>query len=378
MPTALEGVAAGATPVRGLRERWWRLRDRMLSSPAFQRWAARFFLTRPIARRRARDLFDLTAGFVYSQVLSACVQLRLLEYLRAGPRPLGDIAAACQLPPPAMERLLAAAVPLRLVQERGGDRYGLGDLGAALLGNPAVAKMVLHHRLLYADLADPVALLRDPAGSRLARFWPYAGGEGEQGAAAAYSELMASSQTLIADDILKSCSLRSARHLLDLAGGDGAFCAAAMTAWPELRATVFELPAVAERARQRFASEGLAGRGQAVSGDLLRDPLPRGADVVSLVRVLHDHDDAAVDRLLRSVRRALPAGGRLLIAEPMAATRGAEPVATYFGMYLWAMGSGRPRSIPELQRRLAAAGFPRSRELVTKRPLLVRVLVADG
>ena len=42
---------------------------------------------------------------------------------------------------------------------------------------------------------------------------------------------------------------------------------------------------------------------------------------------------------------ALPADGTLLLAEPMAGSRGAEPVGdAYFGFYLLAMGSGRPRT----------------------------------
>jgi demethylspheroidene O-methyltransferase len=44
----------------------------LVSRPSFRAWAARFWLTRPIARRRARALFDVCAGFVYSQVLFAC------------------------------------------------------------------------------------------------------------------------------------------------------------------------------------------------------------------------------------------------------------------------------------------------------------------
>ena len=60
-------------------------RDRLLASRRFQRWAAAFPLTRPIARRRARALFDLCAGFVYSQVLFACVRLKLFDALAAGP-----------------------------------------------------------------------------------------------------------------------------------------------------------------------------------------------------------------------------------------------------------------------------------------------------
>ena len=63
----------------------------------------------------------------------------------------------------------------------------------------------------------------------------------------------------------------------------------------------------------------------------------------------------------------------------MAGTPGAEPVGdAYFGLYLWAMGSGRARRREELQGLLARAGFRASRELRTPRPLLVRLLVAEA
>ena len=79
---------------------------------------------------------------------------------------------------------------------------------------------------------------------------------------------------------------------------------------------------MAERAQARFAADGLsAGRGRC-GGDMHRDPLPEGADLVTLVRVLHDHDDAAVRALLGRLRQAMPPGGTLLIAEPMAGLPG--------------------------------------------------------
>jgi demethylspheroidene O-methyltransferase len=94
------------------------------------------------------------------------------------------------------------------------------------------------------------------------------------------------------------------------------------------------------------------------------------------VRVLHDHDDDSVLAILRAARRALPPDGVLLIAEPMAETRGAEPVGAYFGFYLLAMGSGRPRSPQALTALLERAGFGRIRLLPTRRPLLARVMIA--
>ena len=99
-----------------LGDRWLALRNRLLANPGFQRWAAGFPLTRPVARRRARALFDLCAGFVYSQVLQACVQLRLFDVLLDGRGRLIRLAPALALAPADAARLLEAAAALRLVE----------------------------------------------------------------------------------------------------------------------------------------------------------------------------------------------------------------------------------------------------------------------
>lgn len=364
-----------------LREHWLDFRNRLVASPAFQRWAARFPLTRILARRRARQLFDITAGFVYSQILLACVQLDLFESLASGPRSAASLAESMQLPPSGVERLLLAAETLRLVERRGAGRYGLGELGAAVLGNPGIAAMVLHHTRLYADLQDPVALLRGRPDTQLSQFWPYASAAQPEALGAPevgeYSDLMAASQTFVADDVLTAYPLRRHRHLLDLAGGDGTFAATAAQRWPDLQVTVFDLPPVAERANRRFASQQLASRARAVGGDLLSDRLPGGADIVSLIRVLHDHDDEAAVTILKSAKSALPPGGTLLIAEPMSETPGAEPIGdAYFGFYLLAMGSGKPRTPGQLTHLLHDVGFRHARLVPTLHPLMVRVIVA--
>jgi demethylspheroidene O-methyltransferase len=358
------------------------LRDRLLASPRFQRWAAAMPFTRPIARRHARALFDLCAGFVYSQVLLACVRLRLFEILAERPQSLAVLAERLALPLDAAARLLTAAAALQLVERRGHDRYGLGVLGAALRGNPGVAAMIEHHSLLYADLRDPVALLRGAlADSELARYWAYAGAAQPAGLpaerVAAYSALMTASQPMIAGEILAAYSLRQHRCLLDIGGGEGAFLAAAAASAPNLRLLLFDLPAVVARARQRFEAAGLSTRATVVGGNFFADPLPQGADVVSLVRVIHDHNDDAVLALLRAVRRILPADGALLLAEPLSDTRGAEPVGdAYFGFYLFAMGRGRARSAAELMNLMREAGFGQFRLVATHMPLQTSLIVA--
>jgi demethylspheroidene O-methyltransferase len=375
-------VAARRNSLTRFADAWYALRDRLLSDPATQRLLSAFWLTRLVARRRARQVFDLCAGFVYSQVLLACVRLKVFERLRAGPMELAALAPALDLTPDSARRLLDAAVSLELLADRGDGRYGLGRHGAALLGNPAAVAMVEHHALVYRDLADPVALLRGThPPTELSRYWAYAssgvpGGLGA-GAVAAYSDLMSASQALVADEVLSAYPLARHRVLLDVGGGDGTFLSTVAARHPQLRCILFDLPAVAERAQRRFVTADLADRVRAVGGDFARDALPTGADVVSFVRVLHDHDDPTVLALLEAAWAALPPDGHVLIAEPFAGTSGAEPVgAAYFGFYLLAMGHGRARTVGELAALLHRAGFEHLRQCNTAQPLQTGVLVA--
>ena len=344
-------------------DRYHAARDRLLSNPRFQHWAAAFPLTRPTARRRARALFDVCAGFVYSQILYACVRLKIFELLAIEPQTASSIAASLNLPRDSTDRLLEAAVSLRLIERRIAGRFGLGPLGAAMVGNPSVAAMVEHHILLYNDLRDPVALLRgDRQDTELARYWAYARSAApaalSEQKTAEYSSLMGNSLSLVADEILDAYPLHKHRVLLDVGGGSGGFLLAVAARCENLKMVLFDLPPVADSAAKRFAEAGLGARARVVGGDFFHEPLPPGADVISLVRVLHDHDDDCAQLLLSAIYRALPANGVLLIAEPMAGTPGAEPVGdAYFGFYLLAMGSGKPRSPKQLQAMLATAGF---------------------
>ncbi len=363
-------------------DRWFAWRDGLVGSPRFRRWAAAFPLTRPIAQRRASGLFDLVAGFVYSQVLLACVRLRLFDMLAEGPQTLSALAPRLGLPEDAAARLLAAAVSLKLVERRSRGRYGLGPLGAPLVGEAAIASMVEHHSTLYADLRDPVALLRgEGASSALSQYWPYAAADAPDALASdrtsPYSALMSASQPLVSDEVLDAYSLKKHRCLLDVGGGEGTFLFAVAQRAPHLQLMLFDLPAVAERARERFAERGLSDRATAFGGSFFSDALPTGADVISLVRVIFDHDDARALMILKAVRRALPPDGTLLLTEPMAGTPGAEAMGdAYFGFYLLAMGKGRARSAERLTSMLHAAGFGEVRLVRNPLPLQTQLIVA--
>jgi demethylspheroidene O-methyltransferase len=377
-----DATSRSATPASWL-DRLLDWRNAIYASPGFQRWSAAFPLTRPIALRRARAVFDLCAGFIYSQTLTACFQLDLFKVLAAEALTAAELSRRVGLPPEGMERLLRAALSLKLVERRSGGRYALGPLGAPLVNNDGLAALVAHHHLAYADLRDPVSLLRRDGvrTTELANYWAYADkehvGELQADSVSAYSELMASSLPPLASDILDAYDFRGVKRVMDVGGGEGVFLSMLGAAEPGVALTLFDLPPVAERAQRRMDAAGLSSRTTVTGGNFHADALPTGADVITLIRVLLDHDDASVRGLLARVRAALPKGGRLLIAEAFAGVKGAEPVGdAYFGFYLLAMGRGRARSVDELKGLLHEAGFGRVRVLRTRYPFQTGLLEA--
>jgi demethylspheroidene O-methyltransferase len=366
----------GVPPLPALRGGRW---TRLIASPRFQTWAARFPLTRRLVRAEGEALFDLVAGFCHSQVLQALVAFGIPERLLDGPVPMAELARNARVPPDRMEILLRAAAGLGLLRVRGGQ-VRLTRRGAALAGVPGLSGMIRHHAVLYRDLADPVAFFRGETETELAAFWPYVFGAGaaqDPGTAAEYSALMADSQGLVAADTLDAVSLAGVRCLMDVGGGTGAFLAAAGASWPDLRLRLFDLPAVVPAARQRFADAGLSARVDIVPGSFRDDILPQGADAVSLIRVLYDHQDATVAALLAAVYRALPPGGRIIVSEPMTGGSSPQPAGdAYFALYCLAMRTGRARSADQIAAMLAQAGFTAIRRPASRRPFVTTALEA--
>jgi demethylspheroidene O-methyltransferase len=357
-------------------------RNAKISNPKFQEWASRFPLTRRTSRRSAEEVYDLVSGFVYSQTLLACVEFDLLNAAQREAIDPVSLAHAKGLDADRLGMLCQAGTALELLTRQRDGRYGLGRLGAAVIGVPGLELMIRHHRMFYRDLADPDALMKDEVETQLSQYWPYVGGNKTHDlapdVAKTYSELMATSQQLVATQTLRAVSLRGVSHLVDVGGGTGAFLTAVAAQYSAPHLTVFDLPSVAEEARRSLAQAGLAERIQVAGGSFLDDPLPAGADAVSLIRVLYDHDDSTVRPLLKAVFEALPKGGLLLISEPMSG--GAKPTKAgdaYFGFYTMAMTTGRPRSAARHAELLSEAGFSGIRHHATDTAFVTNVLTAQ-
>lgn len=114
---------------------------------------------------------------------------------------------------------------------------------------------------------------------------------------------------------IERLDLRGRRRLLDVGGNSGEFARQIVAAWPELTATVFDLPVVCELGRRHLSRFPEAPRVAFMPGDLRQDALPGAQDVVSFKSVLHDWPDDPARDFLGKAFEALAPDGRLVIFE---------------------------------------------------------------
>jgi demethylspheroidene O-methyltransferase len=347
---------------------------RLAMSPRFHRLASRIPGLRWKARAEGAELFSILSGFVQSQALVALVEGRVLHFLASGPMDIEDLSRRAAIPPAPLLVLLRAGAALKLLTGDRKGRWHLAPRGAAFLTVPGLEPMVRHHHVLYRDLSDPLAFFRGQIETELAGFWPYVFGtlaQEDAGLAARYSQLMAESQVLVAEDTLRLVDL-SRKHLLDVGGGTGAFLAEVGKVHPRLKLSLFDMPAVLAG-----VPAGLRERLSLHPGSFRTDPLPQGADTISLIRVLYDHDDATVAELLAKVLAALHPGGMVLVSEPMSGGDRPDPATdVYFAIYTLAMRTGRTRSAAEIGTLLREAGFCDLRVRPGDRPYVTSAVTA--
>jgi demethylspheroidene O-methyltransferase len=346
------------------RRHWRSWRNRTLANPQFVTLAERLPFMRGVAQKRAKSLFDLVAGFAYAQTLFACVELKLIERIGLDHVSIDALAAFLGWTPAQTDRLIRAATSLDIF-ERHQDEVCLGQQGAALLAQPWIMRFIAHHKHFAEDLLDPVALLSGKlSDTAMKRYWDY---ENTKADRAEYSALMAVSQEAVSRQILGAYDFSSHRNVLDIGGGTGAFLRAVAVRHPHLKRTLADLPAVADLARANPANQDIDVWG----GDVRTSVLPQGADVVTLIRVVHDHDDDAVRGIFDTLRRQLGTGFTLLVAEPFAGHSATASVTdAYFNLYFAAMGQGRTRSPAEIAALAKSTGFGRWTQHRTHMPII--------
>jgi O-methyltransferase domain/Dimerisation domain len=160
--------------------------------------------------------------------------------------------------------------------------------------------------------------------------------------------------------VLASYPFSTIDKIIDVGGGDGSLIVAILQANPKMHGVLFDLPHVKDKANQRIADAGLAGRCEVVAGDALVS-VPSGGDAYILSRVINSFDNERALTILRNCRRAIAQKGNLLLIERVVPDRVEQSVAAQgpvlSDLHMMVIAGGRERTAGEHRALLEAAGF---------------------
>src|SRR5262249_27991734 len=242
--------------------------------------------------------------------------------LKEGPRGATDLAAATQTHAPSLARVARLLASAGVFAELPDGTFALTPLGEPLRADaPGTVRALV---LLFAGVEvqdawkdlEHSARTGEPAFRRTApgADSPYALMAPSPEVTALFDQAMATFAPWTATAVAAAFDFSAFGTVADIGGGNGALLIGLLNAYPGLAGIVFDQPHAAERARERVAAPGLAGRCAVIAGSFF-DGVPRGADAYLLCHVLVDWDDERAAAILRNCRAAMPRGGQVLILE---------------------------------------------------------------
>lgn len=313
--------------------------------------------------QQRQELLELLRGYRRSCILITCTELGVFEAFDSGQASAQELASRLGTDPRGMTLLLDSAAALGLLEKRNG-KYAHSPAAAACLAGSSpysLANFIKREGAFYRRWGNltqavrtgqrPEENVQDEKPEEWARGFEYA-----------LYDLARPIAPLIAD-ALKLPEDRPLR-VLDVGGGHGCYSLALARRYPNLTATVFELPRVAPVTREIIAAEGLVERVTVQEGDFQQDDLGSGYDLALLFGVLPGESPQGRARLIKKAFAALKPGGWIVLREFLLdADRAGPPEAALFALQmLLSTDHGGASTAEELAGWLEEAGFtpPRS------------------
>lgn len=302
------------------------------------------------------SLIALARGFQESRVLLTAAEFDLFTLLARQPLSAESIAAHLGADLRAITVVLDALSAMEVLEKK--DRLYRTSPAAACLSADApdsIHPMLLHAAALWARWTT---LTKRVGGTPLHERPPAE-------SLRAFILAMHVVGAPRADGLVAAVGVSGVRRLLDVGGGPATYTKAFLAASPALSATLFDLPAVVEIARERLEKAGLLSRVTLVPGDFETDELPPGHDLVWLSAIIHQNSPEQNDALYARIFRALVPGGRLLVRDHvMDALRTHPRAGALFAVnMLVGTAGGGTYTFDEIRAGLARAGFTRIRLL---------------
>jgi O-methyltransferase domain/Dimerisation domain len=315
-------------------------------------------------------LSRLIDGYLVTQLLYVAAKMGVVEVLAERPQTAAAVASLVHADPGAHHRVMRGLAAEGILFEQDDGSFGLTEVSALLRADAPGS-------LRGAILARGDLYFRAAAGLHEAVRDGHVAFEREHGSsffdclrehpemASAFQESMTARSRHEAAPIVLVYDFSEYGTIIDVGGGDGTLLETILHSTPGARGVLFDLPTMAERARNRLHSSSVLNRCVITPGDFLRS-VPSGGDVYLLSRVIHDWDDEAATAILSVCHQAMKGRGILLLVEAVLPTLAREqPAAVRMDLSMLLLLDGRERTATEYERLLAGAGFRLRRIVAT-------------
>jgi 2,7-dihydroxy-5-methyl-1-naphthoate 7-O-methyltransferase len=241
--------------------------------------------------------------------------LRIAEHLAAGITDIQNLAAAAGCDPDALQAVLRHLGAKGVFEETVPGRFALNDAARQLLDASRFLDLGgIGGRMAYAwgTLPTYVRTGRPGYAEQFGRpFWEDLAAHPD--IAASFDALMGVAGHGTPDPHFEIVGgWEPIRTIVDVGGGTGAMLAEILRVRPAVRGTLVDLPGSVARVGETFLAAGVADRVTTV-GQSFFDPLPAGADLYLLKKVLNDWPDRETEAILRRCAEAARPSGRVVV-----------------------------------------------------------------
>jgi len=302
-------------------------------------------------------LQNLSYGHKQSGTLRAALELDLFTRVSEGASSIREIAAALGLSDLNAERLVVACAALELLEKDGDDHRNAPDVERFLVKGKAtyIGPWLLFNGWDFERWKDLGGILASASPPKVLGLYESLSDEMARVYHEATYAVGLGAGMLFARDV--DMSKRSL--ILDLGGGSGAYCIAALQRYPHLKAIVFDFAPVCNVAREFIAQWGMQDRISTHRGDFTSDAFPSGGDVMIMASNLPQYGGKMLERVFRKAYRALCRGGELhVVGETLDDEKRGPLGPALWGIHEALFGSrGRAHSEGEVRGYLERAGF---------------------
>jgi len=320
-------------------------------------------------------IFEKLQGLWEARAIHVAVRLRLPDLLAKRPKELSELASATACDEATLHRLLRCLKHLGITTETSPAFYSSTPLAERWQRDGPDSLYWL--AMLYGEEWQLRAWerLEDSIKSGVSGMsqtfgtdtWTYLNQHPD--AAGLYNRAL-SGLSALNDQIASIYDFPQGAVIIDIGGGQGDFLGRILARNPTLRGVLFDRNSVIDSAGIAVDPE-CRDRVSVIAGDFF-ESIPPDGDIYILKQVLHDWDDLRASAILKSCRRVMKAGAKLLVAELIIPEAGLGALlGSLLDLQMLVIHGGRERTKDEFGTLLHGSSYKLHRVIVTPTPISI-------